>query len=289
MAVELVLGTANFGQEYGILQKGNGPTVTREMARRIVGSANEIGIREIDTALTYGPAQEWLAGFPEVTSFRINSKIPWKGFGKKEMYREQVGKVLSLFKKGNVNLIQWHNWEHEGRDDSEFDEFHLSMQAPLSTGFGVTTYGSETAINALQISSFKSIQLEYNLLTQAPLKAFNQYPCAKPKLYIRSVFLQGTLTNSGFSKISKNPSLLQHLKKAKMLAELWQLPLHELALRSAFGALESGSLVVGVNTDLELQELVQILKAGRLPQQLIEQIELLDASGNPAVDPRNWN
>lgn len=289
MGIKLVLGSANFGQSYGVLHNVTGPTVSREMARRIVACAREIGIEEIDTALTYGPAQKWLAEFPEVASFRINSKIPWEGTGKIEKYISQIQQISDFFPQQGVHKLQWHNWHDEQVDTKAYFALHSKLSSTAPVSFGVTTYGVESVNNALRASSFSSIQLEYNILNQAPLNSYQEFKAdTKPQIYIRSVFLQGALTQLGVSRIPKESQLHNFLMNANQLAHRWQISLHELALRSVFTAVDSASVVVGVTSESQLQELSLILDSGPLPEELVQQIQNLDASTSPDVDPRNW-
>jgi len=289
MGISLVLGSANFGQQYGIFRNEAGPTVEKSMAQRIVTCALELGINEIDTALTYGPAQSWLAGFPEISSFRINSKIPWMGLDGVEKYSNQLKQISEMFSDAGVLKIQWHNWEDEDVDSNSYLAMHSALQNIAPVNFGVTTYGVNSVQNALQVSSFGSVQLEFNILNQAPLNAYKSFDSeSKPCVYIRSILLQGALTDDGLSRIQTGSKLQQYLLKAKELAQLWSLPLHELALRASITAIESGSIVVGVNTASQLEELCFILESGPLPIELVKQIEHLDAGGSAVVDPRSW-
>ncbi len=290
MPLEMVLGTANFGNLYGQSRRlKTEPTVNKELARRIVAAAREMDIKEIDTALTYGPAQSWLAEFPESTTFQINSKIPWLGIRQFDYYSKQILQISELFGLRRIQNIQFHNWNCSYTNFRDFNNFYEELSHKSHHLFGVTTYGGDTVRDALNLSCFNSIQLEFNVLNQ---KALNTYKSSlvltKPKLYMRSLLLQGFLTESGSISSASDGQLRNLLSKVRQLSHQWGLPIYEIALRFVMSEVETGSVVVGVESEKQLQELFQVFNKGPLPAELIIQMRELDSSDNPVVDPRNW-
>ncbi|MEA3198292.1 MAG: hypothetical protein QOF32_2344, partial [Gammaproteobacteria bacterium] len=58
MIERLAIGTAQFGQEYGVARRGGG--VTFDQAQRILEVAASAGIDTLDTAMAYGDCEAWL-------------------------------------------------------------------------------------------------------------------------------------------------------------------------------------------------------------------------------------
>jgi len=74
---KIVLGTANFGQQYGLDKNSSG--LSREKAQQIMCSALESGVNRIDTAQSYGKAMDICFSHTHATRFKFFGKIQ---FGK---------------------------------------------------------------------------------------------------------------------------------------------------------------------------------------------------------------
>ena len=287
---KLVLGTANFGNAYGIT--ASNPTdsvVGKEMAERILAKAVELSIAEIDTAINYVPAQEWISGFSRSAEFLISSKIPWHGLKNDLTYKTDLKFIKKTFEGLNLKNILWHNWDGPAGHISSYSELHQRLDPGSRFGFGVTTYGPSNADGAIQTRVFNSVQIEFNVLNHSALSAFQNYGSRiKPNLYLRSIFLQGALSQEGSQLLKNKPGLMMMVTKARTLATEWQMSLEEMALRAVTNWVSNCSIVVGVNSDLQLEQLQAYLVKGPLPSELFNKVIKLESSHNPEIDPRNW-
>jgi aryl-alcohol dehydrogenase-like predicted oxidoreductase len=290
VSVKLVLGTANFGNAYGVSAlKNTGAVVDKLMANRILAECVELKIEEIDTAPSYGPAQDWLSAFSGRNNFTINSKIPWLGLQNVEVYKKSLQKTINVFEGLQIRNILWHNWEPSSLEPIKYFELHQLLDPEGFFDFGVTTYGFTNAIESIRIGAFQSTQIEFNILNQNALTAFlATNSLTKPRLYLRSIFLQGSLSEEGSSLIAARPALQIMVSRARFLAKEWQLAIEEMALRAVLNLVSTGSVVVGVDSDLQLHQLYDYLSKGPLPPELFNQVTKLDASSDPEIDPRNW-
>ena len=73
-AVELALGTVQFGLTYGVAGRGE-PVPEREI-KDILALAWRAGVRTLDTASAYGDIEERLGGLMRDRAFKVTSKIP---------------------------------------------------------------------------------------------------------------------------------------------------------------------------------------------------------------------
>jgi aryl-alcohol dehydrogenase-like predicted oxidoreductase len=287
----LVLGTANFGNLYGVSASKTGEiSVDKDMAKRILAKALELEIAEIDTASNYGPAEQWIAEFAVNDKFVINTKIPWTGIRDSQIYMEHLNRIRAIFSTQSTCNIAWHNWEYVIEDKQDYLELHQLLDPHADVKFGVTTYGSRNAIAAVQALVFQTVQIEYNILNQSALNAFlNARMGLAPSLYLRSIFLQGALSEKGISLVDTRRELNDFLDAAHLLAKEWQLPLEEIAIRAVLGRTSDCRLVVGVESDFQLEQIHAFVEKGSLPEELNRQILELDTNENPAVDPRTWH
>ena len=288
--MRIVLGTANFGTNYGLRGAGQKtPHVDFKIATEIVASAAEIGIVEIDTAVAYGPSQEWISKLAGDSKFLINSKIIWEGEGHFKDYESSLAQIRVELGPCNLHLLQWHNWEKGTSSREDYLNLHALLDQKQELLFGVTTYGPSPVDDALSIDSFSTIQLEYNILNQAALKSFLNFPGVnRPSLYVRSVLLQGLLTDSPHLENLRSHKLKQKIDQIQELAHEWNMSTQELAIRSVANLAKDCAIVLGAESGEQLQDMNGYIRNGPLPMELAELVSRLDSSSEPEVDPRNW-
>ncbi len=290
MTVRIVLGTANFGTNYGLRGSGQkAPRVNFNIASEIVASAHDIGIVEIDSALAYGPSQEWISKLAGDGKFLVNSKIIWKGADHFTDYESSLSQIRVELGSCNLHLLQWHNWEKGTSTKENYVNLHSLLDCRQELFFGVTTYGRVPVEDALSIDSFSAIQLEYNILNQAALRGYLNFRGGnRPYLYIRSVLLQGLLTDAPILDNPGSPKLQRKISQIRELAHEWSLSTQELAIRSVANYVEDCAIVLGAESGQQLQEMNGYLANGPLPSELAELVSKLDSSLDPDIDPRNW-
>jgi aryl-alcohol dehydrogenase-like predicted oxidoreductase len=290
MAVKIVLGTANFGTNYGFLgRRHRQPVVNKVLATEIISAARDLGINEIDTAITYGPSQAWIGEISASCDFLVNTKIPWHGVSEESKYRYQIEQIIKDLRSRRLNLLQWHNWESSLDQSLSYNELQEKLNPRGEFAFGVTTYGPASVIEAISMQCFKSIQFEFNVLNQAALKAFLQFEnkgLIRP--YLRSILLQGLLTDLEHGLEINKMSIHSEVMKVKEIATEWGLSTQELAIRSVLSQIDECALVLGVDSVSQLVSMHEIIKKGPLSDELSCIVGNLDNSSDPNVDPRNW-
>ena len=193
MRNKLVLGTAQFGLNYGVTNQ-NGQVTKREV-KRILGLAKYNGINTLDTAADYGNSEEVL-GEIGIHNYQIITKtIPLKG---------EVKKVIDGFfqslNKLNIDKVEGlliHNI-----DDVKNKNFHLLFERlnqlkkdGLVKKIGFSTYMPEQINFLLENFDFDIIQLPFNIF-DARLIEGGQLKALKRRgveVHARSIFLQGIL------------------------------------------------------------------------------------------------
>jgi aryl-alcohol dehydrogenase-like predicted oxidoreductase len=185
--------------------------------------------------------------------------------------------------------LQWHNWEKGKSSKENYLNLHSFLDRQQELLFGATTYGRVPVEDALSIDSFSSVQLEYNILNQDALKGYLNFRGEnRPSLYIRSVLLQGLLTDAPLLDNLGSPKLRQKISQIRELAHEWSLSTQEFAIRSVANYVEDCAIVLGAESGQQLQEMNGYIGNGPLPIELAELVSQLDSSLEPEVDPRNW-
>jgi aryl-alcohol dehydrogenase-like predicted oxidoreductase len=290
----IVFGTVALGLPYGLSRDGTPPALMDgATAGALVRHAEKLGVRVFDTAPAYG-ASEARLGEAAGPAARIWTKVGrHSGIG--PSLGDEVLAELALSKerlrRARIDLLQWHNWT---RDLAENEHFRACWRrlAEHADGdvatLGASTYGADDAVAAVESGLFRVVQVEYNVLNQHVVERAGELAAKRGvKLAVRSVFLQGALTEEGRS-LPALPSLENGVRRARELARAWGMPLTELALRAALGALGVSYVLVGIDRAEQLDEACRVARLGPLELEHRRELRRLDLSGDAAVDPRHW-
>jgi len=158
-----ILGTANFGNMYKDLMVG------QQLAISILDKAWDLGIRDLDTARSYGLSENMIGEYIQKTGhkFRVWTK------GRSAEDYEESKKILGFIP---YNFL-WHNWE-------ELDEVKIQID-------GISIYHGVDWIDAFHKNGISSIQFPWNIIdrdSEWQAERAHQYGLAT---VARSIFIKG--------------------------------------------------------------------------------------------------
>ena len=278
MLNKLALGTAQFGLDYGITNSEG--KVQVEEVELILGCAKENSINTLDTAASYGNSEEVL-GSIGISDFQIITKtIPLKN-GVDEVIKH-FQQSLTFLNKSSVNGLLIHNVneiEHKNFN-TLFKELTELKRQGLVNKIGFSIYTPEQVDFLLKNFDFDLIQVPFNifdnrLIQGGQLQALNNKGI---EVHARSVFLQGVILDFNnlsnyFSPWKKEFSIYQETVKDNGLSLL------ECALNFVLNIREIDKVLVGVNSERQLKEIVQVVKRrSNLSAYPINDINLLNPS-----------
>lgn len=197
--MEIVLGTAQFGLDYGITNSSG--MVPPDEVKAILNYAANEGIKKIDTAQAYGDSEMVIGGYP---FFDVMTKITANKFAasaeKAENLVQYVEESLLRLNRSSVYSVMIH--------DAEV----LSCEAIIRCLRVLERLKKDGTIRKLGLSLYSPEKLETIVsncsvdIIQVPINIFDQrFLSAKIKsiiseqridLYARSIFLQGSLLAS---------------------------------------------------------------------------------------------
>ena len=282
---KLVLGTVQFGMDYGIANRSG--QVSKEESGAILSLAWERGIRRFDTAPGY-QSEDLLGRFFARNNLQNSAKVLTKipSLAGTTDYRRAVRKTISRSLKKLGCPI-----------DGLF--FHRSADAALLKADPVffSSLLEEFSISFFGVSVYEPSEIEnlgnseFDLAFQFPLnvvdKRFETVDMPIGKRHARSIFLQGLL--SAPTDLRSNVGLgLSQFHKCYHQA-LAQQKISPLDYAISFVANNSCADFVLVGVD-SIFQLSQILSADTNKRSSCDDVErLINELDHSLIDPRTWN
>lgn len=201
---KLILGTAQFGLNYGVSNKGGVPDDSAINA--IIEFAKTKGIHKFDTASSYGEAEERIGKefkkhrfTPYVTTkIKINPNLSKEDM--KEDIRFKIKQSLSKLEIETLTSVLIHNFDECIFDlDNIISSLYETVKEGLVKEIGASVYTPDEAMACLHNNKVKVIQLPFNILDWRWFdKKFIELIGSRKdvEIQVRSIFLQGLLLNS---------------------------------------------------------------------------------------------
>ena len=265
---KLVLGTVQFGLDYGINNQHGKPS--RKKSLQMLDFAYEKGIRIFDTAYAYGEAEKILGKFSQNRNLGEKIKIITKL--KPDILAESKGAVYDIIasnleeslhrlKRNYVNGYLFHSPAYI-RDEKLVDVFRRLKSQGLVENIGVSIYEEEDAIYAAKLGEVDYIQIPYNIFDQR-LDKTNFFTLTRKngiKVFARSAFLQGLFFMPG-EKIPPSMGKAKfYLKELDKIIGKYHLSRQQAALLFSLKNKSIDYVVFGVDNIEQLQEYINIAR-----------------------------
>lgn len=183
---KIILGTANFGQQYGLDRGFSG--ISREKAQQIMCSALESGVNRIDTAQSYGKAMDICFSHSNANRFRVSGKIK---FGKS---LDRLANVC-FEKKVCFDSMMVHLDPRELPCTDDLLSYLNKMEKYSCFGkTGLSIY-NESDVDTKILKAIKTLQIPYSIFDRR-FKDSGYIDAAKAEgveIHARSIFLQGLI------------------------------------------------------------------------------------------------
>jgi aryl-alcohol dehydrogenase-like predicted oxidoreductase len=280
--VNLVLGTAQLGLDYGVTNSLGRPSDSEAVS--ILDLAKRSNIDTIDTASAYGDAESRLGESGFSSKFDIISKfysVPGKNF--------DIEPHLNSLKLQSVFGMLFHNASQIASEigQQNLNELRALKDEGLVSKIGFSAYQIDEIEGALEhFSDPDIIQIPSHALDLRALDShiMNEMVSKGAEIHVRSVFMQGLLLKQP-SSISegKYSFLIDTLQKLQERAEKTQQSVMQFLLNQIRNHPNVSSIVIGANNS---QELGQIITAWNSP--IVESERIKHNLDYKDLDPRNW-
>lgn len=279
--MNLVLGTANLGQKYGI---SNTKQLSEAESIELLQVAYSLGFYHFDTAPDYGNSELLIRQSGLAKNSEIQIKVSKSSGVELENIKISINKSLSNLGIEKAHTILFH--DPEIYNSSSFPQLVDDLRKlELSTEIGISCYSADEAQAAFsRCPSLTAFQIPENILDRRSKKnqslhSLSELGC---KIQVRSIFLQGLL-------LMEPEEIPVEIHASKPISKL-----SEFATKNGFTVLQmcisyathlnfANSLVFGANSISQLQEIHSALNN---PLDLDwDQFEVIP---EPFIDPRNW-
>lgn len=274
---KLVLGTVQFGLQYGVNSAGR---PSQEAVRGILLEAVKGSITTLDTSSAYGNSEEILGEcITSNENFKIISKYPKGETPVGEMFNSSL-KRLKVEKLYGYLL---HHFEVYKNNPQVWDEFIALKESGKVQKIGFSLYTPEELEFILKNGSpFDLIQVPFNIFDKKFLPYMKELHEKGVEIHVRSTFLQGLF----FKDRNALPEKLQPMKKYLLQLDEFSkksgLSISEIALNYNLQNPYIDGSLIGVDNVEQLQMNLNSVKDTPIDIEIeVKEQELLN--------PVNWN
>ena len=279
------MGTAAFGQAYGISNSNTLPT-NREI-HSILEYCLENGINTLDTAQSYGDSEKILRE-NGIENFQVVTKIFCARNYKKGELELKVRASLNKLGIQKCHGVLIHNEDALQGPHGEViaSELRALVELGLTGKIGFSSYDPEAADITLSKFQLYLVQIPMNLFDRRAAEGgfIEKWSLNKTEVHLRSVFLQGLLVKEPATTQKKLASIpVEECAKYINICRSSRISPLDGCLSYVFKNAPSAKVVVGPTCTQEMKEIAEF--------NLIDVPEGNEITPlwNSTFDPRNWN
>jgi len=287
MNSKIVVGTANFGNQYGIANRGK--LLSLDESKAIINWAQENDINQFDTALAYGDAEEILSMYLDQSlAPKIDTKLDTKSCQSSTSIIEAARKTRDRLGVNSLSTLYLHN--EDLLQSSSQPEVSAGLREVLNLGIakqiGVSVY-SEAAVLACKkvLPELTVFQVPENICDRRLIDSKHIKGLADEgnSFMVRSIFLQGLLLMDAMSVPSKLHLVQPQLQSLNEIANKQKVKVIDLCLAYAYSISWASGIVIGVASLAQLKEI--FASPSSLPEDWASTIKTLPSE---LLDPRKW-
>ncbi len=283
---KMMLGTVQFGLNYGIANKEGQPSL--EKVKGILRSAAEFGVNTLDTAAAYGTSEEVLGQALEESGlaerFQIITKIPLFPAEMSEkdaelLIRKSLDRSLERLRRSKLCAVLIHNEQNL----SHFSVLERVCAEGYADGAGVSL-DSQRSLAEFRETVFRAkyVQLPSNVVDRRFDEFIDDAPRRGAFVFTRSACLQGLLLMTADDVPPHLRGILPWREKARGIADRLGISVKELCFRYLISLPGVASVVFGVDNQEQLAENCSYAEKGPLPDgtavRIRSEIPLLEES-----------
>jgi aryl-alcohol dehydrogenase-like predicted oxidoreductase len=282
---KLVLGTAQFGQPYGINNLTGMPS--REDALALLEFAHDQGIRLLDTALVYGTAHELIRQFHQQSgkAFRVYTKF----HGKDSESLSQPDALNKSLATETLEGLFFHRFNEYLKASSNHPVFQIRA-AGLAQRIGVSIYNDDELEILVSDDRISLIQVPFNLLDHSPerIQLLQQAKENGKRIQCRSVFLQGLFFKNPNDLPAHLADLSGPLKELEQIARNSDRSMADIALNYCLTRPYLDEVLIGTETIEQLKLNLEAVNRS-WNEDIATAVEAITVERQESLNPALWN
>ena len=273
---KLILGMAQFGYPYGINN-----TRKKRISIKNINKVFEFFIKndlnQVDTAEGYGVNWNNLKKF----NLKIDTKII---IDKKNLNEDKFLDLIDKYKinqKNLINIIYIHNPEKlfSAYGKKTFSLLKKLKKKKFFNKIGITIYDLHLLKKIVKNFKFDVVQIPYSILDRRFETYFKILKKKKILIFVRSIFLQGTLISEQKNYISQSPEV----KSFKYFINKYKINPKHACIQFVLENKLVDKIIVGVDHYKQLREILDYSYDEKL-----KKLKDLSSSNLKIIDPRFW-
>jgi len=286
--MNIVLGTAQFGLDYGIANSVG--RLTYDEVFKIINLCNKFNINTLDTAISYGKSEDIL-GNQNLNKWKIITKLPAvpDNVSNIENYiNEKFRNSLEKLKSRSIYALLLHSpiqlFEKNGK--KIFKSLNVLKEKGLISKVGVSVYSPVELYKILESYNFDIVQFPLNILDCRFIKSDILINLKKQgvETYARSIFLQGLLL------MKTRPLYFNKWNHIWSEWDRWlnllQISPLEACIRFAISQNNLDNIIIGVDSSAQLTE---IINNSQTPLPSLPNWPFDIDNYNELINPSFWN
>lgn len=289
MENKLILGTVQFGLDYGINNVIGRQSFSN--LKIILDTAFQNGIDFLDTAEAYGESQKTIGKYHKNSKnqFKIITKFSSNIKNLPRNIVDRVKKNSQILHVDQLYCYMFHSYNDFREYYNDFKEGLARLkEEKIILKIGVSLYMNEEFEQVLKYDDIDLVQLPYNLLDNQTKRGeiLSKGKNRGLEIHTRSVFLQGLFFKDSNNLPIKLKPLKSTLNKLQSLCGEY-IKMNDLALNYAYANDKIDKVLIGVDNVEQLMSNISS-KNKNLSKDTIERIDLIKLKEEELLNPSNW-
>lgn len=284
MYQKIILGTAQFGMNYGISNK-TGKIKTKNITK-ILDLIKKNKINLLDTANSYQKSEKEIGNYfrKKNIKFKVITKYSFANNKNIKTQLEETYKNLGYY----PDTIFAHNYKDYISNVFQEEIKNIKKDFPIKN-YGVSLYNPIELKKIIEVKKPDIIQVPCNILDKRFLSSeiINLLEKKSIKLHARSIFLQGLFFQDKKKIYKKFKNVTRIFKKLYKIAIEENLSIGELSLIWAYKKKEINKIVIGVDGLTHLQDNFKSIKK-KISNKNYKIIDQLNLHENKIIKPYLW-
>lgn len=277
------------GLSYGINNPGG--RIPEEESYRILETAYNSGVRELDTAEAYGSAHHVIGDFHKKHSnqrFNIITKIPDEATDSNVYSR-----LLNYKDELNVEKLEavmYHSFSKYNSDSELKDALTGLKEEGLFNYLGVSIYTNEELKQVIQDDTIDLVQLPFNLFDNRAIRGdlLERAKMTGKIIHTRSAFLQGLFFKNPGDDHPVVCQLFEPLNKIRSISKEYQIPIAVLALLYCLKQENIDRVIIGVDSLDQFETNLSFCEHD-LSRNLMDELDSIHIDDRKLLNPSLWS